>query len=179
MMRHRNKFFLLLILGVVLVPASLFAYSQAENFRYPLNGSWTVTRDFWEYITGRGWHLGEDGDGSATTPVYAPSNGIIKHIMNRTGYGNVVIIEHYLSTGEYVTTIMGHMRSDIQVAVGQEVSKGQLLGYLGDSSQNGGYVPHSHFGTNKGTYAGDNATTCGGEWVYAGYTDCSYVNSDW
>jgi murein DD-endopeptidase MepM/ murein hydrolase activator NlpD len=93
-----------------------------------------------------------------------------------------VIIEHRLSTlsTEFVTTVMGHLRNNIQVAVGKAVIKSQLIGYLGNSSENGGWIPHMHLGVHKGTYAGDYALACDGNWVYSGYTkeNSTYVKND-
>lgn len=84
-----SKSIIIVSIVFILIPIFLFAYNQAENFRYPLDVAWIVTLDFWEYVQNRGWHLGEDSMADATTPVYAPSNGVVKHIQNRTGYGNV------------------------------------------------------------------------------------------
>jgi hypothetical protein len=93
----------------------------------------------------------------------------------------VVIIEHLLGR-ETVATVMGHLRSSgLNVSVGQFVTKGYLLGYLGNSFENGGYAPHAHYGINKGNYSGDFAISCDGKWVYAGYANYpnACVQSDW
>ncbi|MCI5210383.1 MAG: M23 family metallopeptidase, partial [Candidatus Electrothrix sp. ATG2] len=149
-----------------------FAYSTADSFRYPLNsGGWYLSQDFcvWNSSFG-GYHLGEDlvvNDG-LELPVYAPANGIVKHNMSRTSYGRVVIIEHRLTDGSYVTSVHGHMRSAGIVSVGTEVSKGDLIGYLSsDYNENGGYAfTHLHFGIREGAYSST--------WVYYGYrSSCS------
>jgi murein DD-endopeptidase MepM/ murein hydrolase activator NlpD len=67
-------------------------------------------------------------------------------------WGNVVMIEHRLSSGEYFTTIYGHLDSRRRVAVGDVVQPGQCIGTIGRKSPqiNGGYNPHLHFGVREG-----------------------------
>jgi hypothetical protein len=162
------------ILAFGTAPAPALAES---TFRYPVDGAWTVTNDFWS-CSYQCWHLAEDAVSGAGTPVYAPSDGVVKHTAVAHRYGNVIIIEHVLG-GETVASVMGHLRSSgLNVSVGQSVTKGYLLGYLGTSSQNGGWAPHSHFGVNKGAYTGQ-STGCDGKWVYAGYAVDACVQSDW
>jgi murein DD-endopeptidase MepM/ murein hydrolase activator NlpD len=54
------------------------------------------------------------------------------------GYGNYVVIEHPNNT----QTVYGHMTSTV-VSVGQTVSRGQLIGYSGNTGKSTG--PHLHF----------------------------------
>ncbi|RPI19950.1 MAG: hypothetical protein EHM61_27975, partial [Acidobacteria bacterium] len=155
----------------LLLPALLgFATSlgaTADDFRFPLdNSGWYLSQDFCVWNSGWGGnHLGEDyvvNDGTEL-PVYAPANGIVRHNASRSGYGRVVIIEHQLPDGSYVSTVHGHMRSLGIVGVGTAVSKGQLIGYLSaDSTENGGYdFTHLHFGVRQGAYSAS--------WIYYGY----------
>jgi murein DD-endopeptidase MepM/ murein hydrolase activator NlpD len=150
----------------------------ATNFRFPVDGDWAVNcNSFWSCCHSC-YHLGEDVGRDAGTSVFAPAYGIVRHTRQRTKFGNVIIIEH--DTGqEILTTVMGHLRADVQVTVGNTVTNGQLLGFLGDSDQNGGWNPHIHFGIHKGAYSGDNAIDCGSGWVYAGYSANTCVEADW
>ena len=107
-------------------------------------------------------------------PVYAPSDGTVRHNKSRTGFGRVVVIEHTLSTGQTVCSVLGHLRAEGIVDVGVEVSAGQLIGYLSDDySENGGYsFTHLHYGIKSGAY---------NFWSYPGYaagTDGWYDPSD-
>src|SRR5207249_3077179 len=73
--------------------------SGSDNLVYPLRVPWTVTPGcgFAEKLNScrfAGYHLGEDVQADAGTEVYAPADGIVKHIMVRQKFGNVVIIEH-------------------------------------------------------------------------------------
>ncbi len=133
------------------------------------------------------WHTGEDVPASEGTPVYAPAAGIVRHAAARGGlrggYGYVVIIEHNFNNLEYVCSVLGHMRGhDLQISVGQVVNQGDILGFLGSQEENGGWIPHFHFGINKGRYKGDFEPGCStnpGEWWYSGYTKCQSYLANW
>ncbi len=178
-----NRLVLLLVL-IIWVYGTLFAQDPppVDGFQFPSSGSWNVNcNDFWGTCNNPDkWHTGEDVPASAGTPVFAPADGIVKHTMQRTSYGNVVIIEHNVSDG-YVCSINGHLRSSgLQVSVGQVVNRGDLLGYLGTIAENGGWIPHFHFGINKGRYKGDYYPGCStGSWWYSGYTSCATDKDLW
>ena len=59
------------------------------------------------------------------------------------GYGNYVILQHDDAT---YSTLYGHMAS-ITVSVGEYVSKGQTIGYVGSTGWSTGY--HLHFEVRK------------------------------
>ena len=167
----------MLICLALLIPFKVNGQQTANSFQYPLSSYQVGCNDFWGTCV-KAWHLGEDVSALAGTPVYAPADGTVKHVNVRAQYGNVIVIEHKIPN-DFVCTVMGHLRPDVKVSVGQYVTKGQLLGYLGTRLQNGGWDEHIHFGINKGSYAGDYATTCGSDWVYGGYTSCESVKNDW
>ena len=72
------------------------------------------------------------------------------------GYGNYVWIAH----PENVYAIYAHLTHNVTVYPGQQVTKGQIIGYMGDSGSSTG--THLHFGTyyggtKYGTYGGGTA----------------------
>ncbi len=141
----------------------------ADSFRLPLD-SWPVTQDFgvWNSTWG-GYHLAEDAAASTGTPVYASGNGTVEYAGYASGYSGVVIIEHTLPDQSEVCTLYGHLTtSTIQVSSGQQVSKGQLVGYVADPNDYGySGSPHIHFGIRKGAYS--TSQICG-HWPYVGYS---------
>ena len=83
-------------------------------------------------------HLGTDIANEVGTPIYAPADGVVALNEELLLYGNMVILDH----GVGVFSLYGHMDSSV-VTLGQSVSKGQLIGYMGQT----GYVtgPHVHW----------------------------------
>ncbi len=62
------------------------------------------------------------------------------------GYGNYVVVNH----GNGFSTLYAHLAS-VTVSVGQDVTAGQLLGYVGSTGRSTGY--HLHYGVMKnGSY---------------------------
>jgi hypothetical protein len=142
---------------------SATANVTATSFRFPLDGSWSVTLGFGD-IMDSGRHLGEDVYRPEGTRVYAAANGIVRFAGSADGYGSAVVIEHWTGI-EFVRTFYGHLSSrlGLQVSPGQEVSKGQLIGYIAYDDEDGGdWSPHLHFGVRKGAYETQ-------AWVYYDY----------
>ena len=88
-----------------------------------------------------GWN-GIDIGAPSRTPIYAAADGVVIIARNNGGwnggFGNYVVITH--SNG--VQTLYSHMRSTV-VGYGQNVSRGQLIGYVGSTGLSTG--PHLHF----------------------------------
>ena len=125
----------------------------ADHFAYPIGKTETVTqakdRDEWYNAQdfGQNDHLGEDwnmntgGDTDCGEPVYAIGNGRVTYARDAgVGWGNVVIIEHTLPSGEKVESLYGHMQ-EILKAEG-EVKKREQIGKVGNA--NGRYPCHLH-----------------------------------
>jgi len=91
-------------------------------------------------FTGRGheYHEGQDIDAAWGTPVEAAASGKIMIAGWQRGYGNVVYVDH----GSGFSTRYGHL-SKINVAVGQTVSPGDILGLVGPTGRSTG--PHLHY----------------------------------
>jgi murein DD-endopeptidase MepM/ murein hydrolase activator NlpD len=66
-------------------------------------------------------------------------------------WGNLMVIEHHLPDGSYVTAIYGHLATKRLVSVGDVVQAGQVIGAVGRPGiENGGFKPHLHFGLHDG-----------------------------
>jgi murein DD-endopeptidase MepM/ murein hydrolase activator NlpD len=84
------------------------------------------------------FHTGLDMYGSTLTEIYAPAPGIVVYTGELIVRGNAVMIDH----GWGIYTGYMHM-SRIDVAAGQRVETGQLLGMVGGTGRVSG--PHLHF----------------------------------
>ena len=90
-------------------------------------------------VTGKtAFHSGFDISCRPGTPVRATADGIVSHSGWISNSGNVVVLEH----GWGYSTIYAHNRKNI-VKVGQQVSKGDILGYSGSTGRSTG--PHLHY----------------------------------
>ena len=90
-------------------------------------------------ITGKlARHNGVDIPAPYGTPIYATADGIVGRAQRLGGYGNYVEVEH----GNAIQTRYGHMSSFI-VRPGQQVKKGDVLGYVGSTGRSTGN--HLHY----------------------------------
>lgn len=91
-------------------------------------------------------HLGMDLFVSAGTEVHAPLAGVVCALATRGGEACVVL--HHSPTGapEFFT-LYHHLAADSVTALvqGRHVGRGQVLGMVAASTQNGGEPPHVHF----------------------------------
>lgn len=86
----------------------------------------------WEF------HKGLDISASTGTPVAAPAAGVVSFAGRRSGYGNVIYIDH----GKNTETVYGHL-SSILVREGDKVKKGDTIGLVGSTGASTG--PHLHY----------------------------------
>jgi len=116
----------------------------------------------------RKFHAAEDYKFPAGTPVYAMADGHISVSGRAGGYGWLIIIDHPQAN---LYSLYGHLSpSRWRLATSTEVERGDLIGYLGDSWENGGsreqpVQTHLHFGIRAGQVADYPAV---GEWRYMG-----------
>lgn len=91
-------------------------------------------------FTGRGgeFHKGLDISARIGTPIYAPGKGTVTFAGTDGGYGNSVIIQH----GSGITTRYAHMQRFV-VKDGQQVKRGDIIGYVGTTGRTTG--PHLHY----------------------------------
>jgi len=99
------------------------------------------------------YHAAEDYHLPAGTAVYAMADGTVSFSRRMGGYGWLTIVDHPQAN---LYSLYGHLSpSRWNIRSGTAVEKGQLLGYLGDSDENGGsaeqpLVTHLHFGIRAG-----------------------------
>ena len=117
-----------------ITPCSYVAFTSPFGYRYhPLSGVWKM-------------HYGVDLAGSTGTPIYAAKAGRVAIASYNGSAGYHVELIH---EGGWASVYM-HMTHYV-VSVGDYVSQGQLIGYMG--STGGSTGPHLHFGISyNGTY---------------------------
>ena len=107
---------------------------------WPVEGP--ITGKFGERIdpfNGEGaFHRSVDISSEYGTRVIAPADGIVLMADFMNGYGRAVVVDH----GHGVTTLYGHL-SGFTVTEGQEIHRGDTLGYVGLSGRSTG--PHLHY----------------------------------
>jgi murein DD-endopeptidase MepM/ murein hydrolase activator NlpD len=84
------------------------------------------------------FHNGLDFGAEHGSPIRAADNGVVIAAGWEGGYGNTVIIDH----GNGISTLYGHA-SELYVAVGQPVQRGQVVAAVGSTGLSTG--PHLHF----------------------------------
>lgn len=107
------------------------------EFIWPLNGYTSVSSGFgWRTLNGvRDYHRGIDIPAPSGTPIHASNGGTVVTATGHGSYGNYVVINH----GGGKSTLYAHM-SAIGCSVGQTVSQGQVIGYVGTT----GYSTGNH-----------------------------------
>jgi murein DD-endopeptidase MepM/ murein hydrolase activator NlpD len=83
-------------------------------------------------------HEGVDLGAAYGTPIAAAGSGTVIYAGWLGGYGNLTVIDH----GGGLATAYGH-QSRIAVSVGQQVTRGETIGYVGSTGHSTG--PHLHF----------------------------------
>jgi hypothetical protein len=91
-------------------------------------------------INGEGeFHTGMDIDAPYGSPIRAAGDGdVTLASLGFTGYGHEVVLDH----GHGLSTLYGHM-SALAVMIGQHVTRGQVIGYVGQTGHATG--PHLHY----------------------------------
>jgi len=84
-------------------------------------------------------HTGVDFLAPTGTPIYATGNGVVRRAENNfSGYGRMVEIDHGFGYG----TIYAHLHT-ISVRPGQRVSRGEIIGTVGNTGLS--TAPHLHY----------------------------------
>lgn len=128
-----------------------------ESNQCPLpSGSYYISQHY-----GEGGHGGTDMACAGGTSVTAIQEGVVKTVQNWDGvttsgnmsWGNMIVIQHIDETGAVYYSLYAH-NSQLLVAVGDTVSKGQQIALSGNSGnvygEGGGY--HLHLEVWSGGY---------------------------
>lgn len=86
----------------------------------------------------RRMHTGWDMSAGSGSAISAAGDGVVVSAGVRGGYGNAVVIDH----GGGLATLYAH-QSSMAVSAGEQVSQGQVIGYIGCTGYCTG--PHLHF----------------------------------
>lgn len=118
---------------------------SSDGFRWPLDSNLTYITTYFGYDAWRGGnHYGIDvgNAGIGGKNIYAAQSGTVITAYNdggwHGGFGNYVIIDH----GGGLSTVYAHC-SSTTVYVGQEVNKGDVIGYVGTTGWSTGN--HLHY----------------------------------
>lgn len=88
--------------------------------------------------------------GRSNVEVVAAESGTVVQSYYSPSYGNTVLIRHNVD-GQTITTLYAHLENRA-VSSGQHVSRGDFLGYMGNTGRSTG--PHLHFEVHEGDWNG-------------------------
>lgn len=125
------------------------------DWGWPTNRPYIITSNFeWRWGS---FHNAIDISGTGFgSPVYAARDGVVVDTNNTCAnngyygsqcggsYGNYIVIQH--DNGMY--TMYAHLTKNLSVSVGQQVSRAQIIGTMGNSGSSTG--THLHFGVSIG-----------------------------
>ena len=90
-------------------------------------------------LTGEpGRHMGVDIANELNSPIRVTADGVVTYAGWQNGYGRLVVVEH----GFGYSTRYGHC-ARLNVSVGQEVKRGDVVGFIGSSGRSTG--SHCHY----------------------------------
>lgn len=133
---------------------------NSAGFIQPADGY--VSSPFGWRFGGSDWHQGVDIANSQGTPIKAVANGVVSKVITTcsqnsssncqgTTYGNYIRVKHVVN-GQSYETLYGHLyRVDASIAVGKQVTQGQVIAQMGNSGNSSG--PHLHFEIHNGAWS--------------------------
>jgi murein DD-endopeptidase MepM/ murein hydrolase activator NlpD len=96
-------------------------------------------------------HVGIDIGGPLGMKIYSFSNGVVHSLGYNDAigdYGYVIVVEHHLNATSKCWALYGHLDANSikGKSEGQKIDKGEVIGSIGDASENGGWTGyHLHF----------------------------------
>ena len=115
------------------------------NFSCPLASYKYLTTLF-----GQDGHTGTDFAAPGGTPIHPIAEGVVIAATWHDSYGNYVMVNHGADeNGNTYVSLYAHMQSPASVSVGQTVSKGDTLGYVGNTGYSFGNHLHLELRVNN------------------------------
>ncbi|MBC8181447.1 peptidoglycan DD-metalloendopeptidase family protein [candidate division KSB1 bacterium] len=93
-----------------------------------------------------------------TFKILAAADGEVYKNLNESesgGYGNLITIKHTLSNDNIYFTMYAHLREASVLNIGEEVKRGQPIGWAGDTGWSDGV--HLHFEVRENSYSNSNS----------------------
>ena len=117
------------------------ARPSADALNKPYDGSITSSFGYRRNPftgAGREFHSGVDFRGRVGDSIQTTGDGVVSFAGPKGGLGRCVIIEH----NENLQTLYAHLHR-VNVVKGQQVSSGEVIGFLGNTGRSTG--PHLHY----------------------------------
>lgn len=117
---------------------------QTFTLSSPVNGYLTSSYGMRLHPVYKRWslHDGTDYGASCGTPIRAAASGTVVSVYSHTAYGKRVIIDHGYQRRVGLGTAYNHL-SSYSTHVGQQVERGEVIGYVGSTGYSTGC--HLHF----------------------------------
>jgi len=130
-------------------------FDTGKDWGWPTNRPYVITTNYeWRWGS---FHYAIDISGTGfNSPIYSAKAGKVVQVNNNCAnrgyygskcgmsYGNYIIVEHERN----YYTMYAHLTTDLKVNVGDTVSRGQVIGFMGSSGSSTG--AHLHFGVSIG-----------------------------
>ena len=130
----------------VLIPG----YQNGVSFRWPLSSGYSYISSYFGYRQSPGGigstnHKGIDIPAPTGTPIYAAASGTIVAMLSPSASGGAGYYTKINHNGKgLITEYMHQSKFNPKLSVGDKVSKGDIIGYVGSTGNSTG--PHLHFG---------------------------------
>jgi murein DD-endopeptidase MepM/ murein hydrolase activator NlpD len=126
-----------------------FEVSTYTTVQWPVDPSSPVASGFGYRVSPcagcSSFHEGTDFDAGRSAPIAAIADGVVTDVGNPSGALGVYAIIRHSIDGVTFSSVYGHMElGSLRLAVGQTVTRGQLVGLVGSTGTSLG--PHLHFG---------------------------------
>ena len=111
--------------------------------KFPVAGQANYSHDWWypRFVPTFHLHEGTDIFAAAGTPVRSPADGTLRQSNGAVG-GLAAYVTEPNGTYYYMAHLAGFVEGQV---TGQQVKKGEIVGYNGDSGNARGGSPHVHF----------------------------------